>query len=142
MSRTPLVNLAEEFENVAEDIDGNLQDLNTAYNSMDQIVIFHSHPEQRCQSKKGQQRDDPGAVAWYLPSIQLMKDFEKISENDAVNNIARMERLAGKDDLKQRQIQKVRASLKDVKDKYGRNKSDFMLNANIKNAASFAGHEG
>lgn len=68
-----------------------------------------------------------------------MKDFEKISEGEAPNNIARMEKLSGKEDIKNRQIQKVKDSLKGIKEKYGRHKSDFMLNANIKNVAQNTG---
>jgi len=65
-----------------------------------------------------------------------MRDFEKLADIDAPKNVAKMEKLAGKDDLRNKQLTRVKNNLKEIKEKYGRHKSDFMLNANLKNAAS------
>ncbi len=70
-----------------------------------------------------------------------MKSFEDMSEFKLPRNLNELKKLSGKGDIKLKRIDNANSALLDIKGKYSRNKSDFVLNANLKNVASFRDSE-
>ena len=57
--------------------------------------------------------------------IGLIRSFERQITNDSVKNLSRVEKLAGKDEVRQRQAQKFRQRIEEIKVKWEKNKQDF-----------------
>ena len=66
-----------------------------------------------------------------------MKSFEDQSDRTIPANITKLDRMSGKDQIRVKALDKVRKQLEEIKGKYGRTKSDFILNADLTKVASF-----
>lgn len=66
-----------------------------------------------------------------------MRSFEEISERKIPENFEKLTQLSGGLEKNKKQFQKVRQQVDEIRGKYSRSKSDFVLNGKMRNAASF-----
>ncbi len=66
-----------------------------------------------------------------------MKSFEEISDRKIPLNFEKLTQLSGGLEKNNKQFLKVHQQFEDIRGKYNRNKSDFVLNGKMRNAASF-----
>lgn len=66
-----------------------------------------------------------------------MRSFEEISEKKVPESFEKLTQLSGGLEKNKKQFLKVRQQVEDIRGKYNRNKSDFVLNGKMRNAASF-----